>query len=62
VLAYEVKPGGMLIGLLVLAPFVIGIVTAFTVGFGGILGLLVMALVACRLDVTSRQPALPVVY
>ena len=62
VLAYEVKPGGMLIGLLVFAPFVIGIVTAFTVGFGGILGLLVMALVACRLDVTSRQPALPVVY
>ena len=62
VLAYEVKPSGMLIGLLVFAPFVIGVVTAFTLGFGGILGLIVMALVACRLDVTSRVPAVPLVY
>ena len=40
VMAYEVKPGGMLIGLLVFAPFVIGTITAFTIGFGGIVGLI----------------------
>ena len=59
VMAYEVKPGGMMIGLLVFAPFVIGMVTAFTIGFGGIVGLLVVALIAARLDVTPGVPAAP---
>jgi hypothetical protein len=60
VMAYEVKPGGMMIGLLVFAPFVIGTVTAFTVGFGGIAGLLAIALIAVRLDITPgiAAPAL----
>jgi ABC-type transport system involved in multi-copper enzyme maturation permease subunit len=62
VMAYEVKPGGMMIGLLVFAPFIIGMVTAFTCGFGGIIGLSVMALVAARLDVTPGVPAAPVSY
>jgi ABC-type transport system involved in multi-copper enzyme maturation permease subunit len=60
VMAYEVKPGGMVIGLLIFAPFVIGMITAFTVGFGGIIGLLVMALIAARIDVTPRGQAAPV--
>jgi ABC-type transport system involved in multi-copper enzyme maturation permease subunit len=62
VMAYEVKPGGMLIGLLVFAPFVIGTVTAFTCGYGGIAGLIVVALVASRLDITPGLPAAPVQY
>lgn len=62
VMAYEVKPGGMLIGLLVLAPFVIGMITVFTIGFGGMIGLLVMALVAARMDITSGTPAPPLRY
>jgi hypothetical protein len=59
VMAYEVKPGGMMIGLLVFAPFVIGTVTAFTIGFGGIVGLLAMALIAARLDITPGIAAPP---
>jgi hypothetical protein len=62
VMAYEVKPGGMMIGLLVFAPFVIGTITAFTLGFGGIGGLVVMGLVAARLDVTPGVPVAPVQY
>ncbi len=62
VMAYEVKPGGMLIGLLIFAPFVIGMITAFTVGFGGIVGLLLMALIATRLDITPGVQAVPVKY
>ena len=62
VMAYEVKPGGMLLGLMVFAPFVIGMITAFTAGFGGIVGLLVIAVLAARMDLTPKvapsfQPA-----
>ncbi len=56
VMAYEVKPGGMLIGLLVFAPFVIGTITAFTLGYGGFAGLAVTALVAARMDLTPTAP------
>jgi ABC-type transport system involved in multi-copper enzyme maturation permease subunit len=52
VMAYEVKPGGMMIGLLVFAPFAIGMITPFTAGFGGIAGLLGMAFIAIKLDAT----------
>jgi ABC-type transport system involved in multi-copper enzyme maturation permease subunit len=54
VMAYEVKPGGMLIGLLVFAPFVIGMITAFTIGYGGFVGLALTALVAARMDLTPK--------
>lgn len=54
VMAYEVKPGGMLLGLLIFAPFVIGMITAFTIGFGGIIGLLVTAVLAARIDLTPK--------
>jgi ABC-type transport system involved in multi-copper enzyme maturation permease subunit len=56
VLAYEVKPGGMMIGLLVFAPFAIGIGTVFTMGYGGFIPLLIVALVAMKLDVTPGLP------
>jgi ABC-type transport system involved in multi-copper enzyme maturation permease subunit len=54
--AFEVKPSGMLVGLLIFAPFVIAMATAFTLGHGGFAGLLAMALVAWRSDVTPRAP------
>ncbi|MBX3742245.1 MAG: hypothetical protein KF712_14730 [Akkermansiaceae bacterium] len=56
VLAYEVKPSGMVIALLVCMPFAIGMVTAVTVGFAGFVALLGMALVAWRLDVSPKAP------
>ncbi len=59
VMAYEVKPGGMLIGLLIFAPFVIGMITAVTIGYGGFAGLLLIAVVAARMDLTPTA-AVPV--
>jgi ABC-type transport system involved in multi-copper enzyme maturation permease subunit len=56
VLAYEVKPSGMLIALLVCAPFAIGMATAITVGWGGWVGLLGMGFVAIRLDLSPKAP------
>ncbi len=56
ILAYEVNPSGMIIGLLVFAPFVIGLVTAFTVGWGGAAGLIGLAIIAVRMDVTPKAP------
>jgi hypothetical protein len=56
VMAYEVQPSGMIIGLLVFAPFILGLVTAVTVGWGGAAGLLGLALVAVRMDVTPKAP------
>ncbi len=64
VMAYEVKPSGMVIGLLVFAPFVIGMATAVTLGWGGGVGLLGMAVVALRIDVTPKlgiPPPVPVI-
>jgi ABC-type transport system involved in multi-copper enzyme maturation permease subunit len=56
IMAYEVKPSGMILGLQIFSPFVIGMVTAVTLGWAGFLGLLGMTLVAVRLDVTPRAP------
>lgn len=54
IMAYEVKPSGMILGLLVFSPFVIAAVSVFTVGWGGGSGLLGMALVALKLDLTPK--------
>ena len=54
VMAYEMNPSAMIIGLMVFAPFVIGLTTAVTVGWGGILGLIGLAIVAVRMDVTPK--------
>ena len=56
-LAYEVSPSGGIIGLLVFAPFVIGLLTVMTLGWGGMVPLLGVALIAWRLDQTHRAPA-----
>ena len=63
ILAYEISPGGMILGLLVFAPFVIGLVTACTLGWGGAAGLIGLAIMAVKLDVeivawTSRAVAI----
>jgi ABC-type transport system involved in multi-copper enzyme maturation permease subunit len=55
-LAYEMDPSKMLIGLMFFSPFVIGIITAVTVGWGGFVGLLGVAVVAVTMDVTPRAP------
>lgn len=56
-LSYETNPTGMLIGILVFAPFFIGLVTALSVGFGGWVGLGLTALIAARIDVSPKGPA-----
>ena len=55
-MAYEVNPGGMIVGLLVFAPFVIGLVTALTAGWGGAAGLIGLAVIALKMDVTPKAP------
>ena len=54
--AYEVKPSFLLVGLLFFAPFVIGMTTAMSLGFGGFVGLIGMALVGVYGDVTPKAP------
>jgi ABC-type transport system involved in multi-copper enzyme maturation permease subunit len=54
--AYEVNPSGMILGLLVIAPFVTGLVTAFTLGYGGVGGLILVAILAVKLDITPKFP------
>jgi hypothetical protein len=56
IMAYEMNPCSMVIGLMVFAPFVIGFVTAITAGYGGFLGLLGIAVVAARMDVAPKAP------
>lgn len=55
-LEYEANPTGMLLGLLVFSPFVTGMVTAVTLGFGGGFGLLVIAFAAATMDATPKAP------
>lgn len=62
VLHSDVKSGGMMIGLLVFAPFAIGMMTLLTLGFAGIAGLMGVAFIANRLDVTPRAPVSPETY
>jgi hypothetical protein len=54
VMAFEMHPSAMIIGLLVSAPFFIGLSTAITVGWGGAIGLTGLAIVAVKMDVTPK--------
>lgn len=54
--AYEVKPSFMVVGLLFFTPFVVGMTTAMTVGYAGLVGLVGMGLVAVYADVTPKAP------
>lgn len=56
ILNFEVNPSGMIIGLMVFAPFMIGLVTAATVGWGGAGALIILAIVAMKMDVTPKVP------
>ncbi len=56
ILEYEMNPGSMILGLLVFAPFVIGLITAVSVGFGGMVGLWIITAVARSMDVTPKAP------
>lgn len=56
ILCFEMHPSGMILGLLVFAPFVIGVVTAFTVGWGGAAGLIGLAIISWRMDVVPKAP------
>ncbi len=57
VLAYEAKPSAVMIAMLVCAPFAIGTATAVTAGFAGGVGMLALALVAVRADLSPKAPA-----
>lgn len=57
VLAYEMNPSAMIIGILVFAPFVIGLLTAVTWGWGGWVALLGVGFVATRVDMTPKAPS-----
>ncbi|MGL5019211.1 MAG: hypothetical protein ACRDBP_13835 [Luteolibacter sp.] len=54
VMAFEMNPSAMIIGLMIFAPFIIGLTTAITVGWGGVLGLIGLAVVAVKMDVTPK--------
>ncbi|MBT8036765.1 MAG: ABC transporter permease [Verrucomicrobiae bacterium] len=54
---YEVKPSWMVIGMLIFTPLVVSMVTAMTLGYGGFVGLMGMALVAWFADVTPKAPS-----
>lgn len=54
--AFEVKPSFMVVGLLFFTPFVVGMTTAMTGGYAGLVGLIGMALVAIYADVTPKAP------
>jgi ABC-type transport system involved in multi-copper enzyme maturation permease subunit len=56
VFAYEVKPGGIIIGLLVFAPFISGMLTAVTCGICGFAALLLLVAMMFRLDRTPQAP------
>jgi ABC-type transport system involved in multi-copper enzyme maturation permease subunit len=57
VLAYEVRPSGMVIAVLVCLPFILLMATLVTVGHAAYLGLIGMAFVAIKLDVSPKAPA-----
>lgn len=53
---FELKPSSVLLIILGLAPFIIGMVAAFTCGFGSVVGILLLAFLAWNSDVTPKAP------
>jgi hypothetical protein len=58
-MAYEVKPGGMMLGVLVFSPFLIGLLTAITCGVGGVAGLIAVGLISWKTDTTPKLTGVP---
>ena len=55
-LDYEANPTRLILALLVFSPFVTGIITAASAGYGGWFGLLGIALGAAKIDATPKSP------
>ena len=54
IMAYEMSPSSMVMGAMIFAPFVMAFFTAITVGFGGGLGLLGIAIFVATMDVAPK--------
>ncbi len=52
--SYEMKPSGLMIGMLFMTPFVVGMAALMTLGFGGGLGLIGMGIMAIFCDTTPK--------
>lgn len=57
VAAYEMKPSSSMICLLILAPFIVMISAATTQGYGSVIGLVAIALIALFNDSSPKAPA-----
>jgi hypothetical protein len=53
---FELKPSSVLLIIVGLAPFIIGMVAAFTCGFGSIVGVYLLTYLAWNSDVTPKAP------
>src|SRR5690606_36320950 len=53
---FELKPSSVLLIILGLAPFIIGMVAAFTCGFGSVAGVLLLTYLAWNSDLTPKAP------
>jgi hypothetical protein len=55
-LTFELKPSSVLLIIVGLAPFIIGMVAAFTCGFGSVVGVYLLTYLAWNSDVTPKAP------
>ncbi len=53
---FELKPSSVLLIILGLAPFIIGMVAAFTCGFGSVAGVILLTYLAWNSDLTPKAP------
>jgi len=53
---FELKPSSVLLIILGLAPFIIGMVAAFTCGFGSVAGVILLTFLAWNSDLTPKAP------
>jgi len=54
--AYEVQPSGLILGWIISVPFMIGVITAMTCGWGGFLALCAATFVVLKIDVSFHAP------
>lgn len=54
--AYEVKPSGLVLGWVACVPFLIGLITAISLGWGGFVALALATFVVIRIDVSIKAP------
>ncbi|MEY3394877.1 MAG: hypothetical protein RL346_1113 [Verrucomicrobiota bacterium] len=54
ILSFEIKPSSLLLIIIGLAPFIVGMVAAFTCGFGSILGVVLLTFLAWHSDRTPK--------